>query len=97
MIKREDIHFSYTGSPDTGLELEAVLMYRRKFTMDNDQSENVIQSQKVVFQILDGIYGDVRESLMDILEEYQMAHSKHPAGRSKVQGMIEDLIGKIPV
>jgi len=96
VIHRDEINLCYDGSPDTALKLRASLLLQNRFDVIDNDEHNVMESQKAISKICDHLYGDIKEALCDILEEYQMAHSKHKAGRSKVQGMIEELIDRIP-
>lgn len=96
VITQEDIKLSYAGSPEDRLKLRLCLMLASEFVMSKDQEENLFQSQRHMALILNMVYGEIKESLCDILEEYQMCHSNHKAGRSKAEEMIHELIRKIP-
>lgn len=96
MITQEDIKLSYAGNPEDGLKLKLSLTLANEFVMSEGQDDNLFQSQSNMSAILSTVYAEIKESLFDILEEYQMCHSKHKAGRSKVEGMIQELISKIP-
>lgn len=96
MIRREDIKLSYSGGPDTGLMLEATYCQKINTILDDDQKQNILRAERIVFDIIDNLYGDIRESLIDILEEYKMRHMQHVPRYMGIQNMIQSLIDNLP-
>lgn len=95
MIKPEDIHLSYVGSPNTHIGLRASLLYAVEAKLSESDEENQMLLQSAIFGIMDKAYDEVKADLLDIIEEYKMSHGPLMIQHDPVLDMIHKLLHKV--